>query len=93
MDRRLFLTVLATGIGVAPLAQAQAQAQMQMRDDMRKRWDDMDHPTREHAMERMRGPRTEPSYEQMRDRWDKMSPETRRKMMERHDQTRSKMHK
>ncbi len=80
MDRRLFLTVLATCIVVAPLAQAQ------MRDDMRKRWDDMDHPARERAMDRMRGRHTEPSYEQMRERWDKMSPETRRKMMERHTQ-------
>ncbi|MCA3262315.1 MAG: hypothetical protein ING44_10260 [Telmatospirillum sp.] len=87
MDRRLFLTVLATGIGIAPLAQAQ------MREDMRKRWDEMDHSTRERAMDRMRGPRTEPSYEQMRERWDKMSPETRRKMMERHDQMHGQIHR
>ncbi len=87
MDRRLFLTVLATGIVVAPLAQAQ------MRDDMRKRWDDMDHPARERAMDRMRVPRTEPSYEQMRERWDKMSPETRRKMIERRDQMHGEIRK
>ena len=87
MDRRLFLAVLATGIGFAPLAKAQ------MRDDMRKRWDEMGHPERERAMDRMRGPRSEPSYEQMRDRWNKMSPETRRKMMERHERIHVQMHK
>ena len=87
MDRRLFLTVLATGICIAPLAEAQ------MREDMRKRWDEMDHPTRERAMDRMRGQRTEPSYEQMRERWNTMSPEMRRKMMGRHAQMHGEMPK
>jgi hypothetical protein len=56
-----------------------------MREQMRKRWDEMDHDGRSQAMERMRSRRHEPKYEEMRERWDKMSPADRQKMLERHE--------
>lgn len=49
-----------------------------------RRWDELSHDERVHMMERMRGRRHEPKWEEMRERWDRMPPEQRRAMMERH---------
>jgi hypothetical protein len=95
MKRRTFLTGtaiagFATALG-ATGALAQGMGGMstaerdKMREQMRKRWDDMDHEGRSQAMERMRERRHEPKYEEMRERWDKMSPADRQKMLERHE--------
>jgi len=95
MQRRTFLTLTATaGLAIA-LGATEALAQGmggmssaerdKMREQMRKRWDEMDHDGRSQAMERMRSRRHEPKYEEMRERWDKMSPADRQKMLERHE--------
>lgn len=85
MDRRSFLGVL----GLAFATPALAQSGPADRDRMAgRRWEEMDHQDRMRAMERMRGPRHEPRWEQMRERWDRMSPAQRRTMMERHDGSR-----
>jgi hypothetical protein len=95
MQRRTFLTLTATaGLAIAlgateALAQGMggmsATERDKMREQMRKRWDEMDHEGRSQAMEGMRGRRHEPKYEEMRERWDKMSPADRQKMLERHE--------
>lgn len=94
MQRRNFLTAIAmTGLAFAAGAGgafAQGMGGMsgaerdKMREQMRKRWDEMDHESRVKAMERMHTRRHEPKYEEMRERWDKMTPEQRTGMIERH---------
>jgi len=87
MKRRTFLTGAAiAGFATAldasgALAQGMNSAE---RDQMRKRWDEMDHDSRVQAMDRMRGRRHEPKYEEMRERWDKLTPEQRSGLIERH---------
>ncbi|MBI3506795.1 MAG: hypothetical protein HY059_18310 [Proteobacteria bacterium] len=99
MNRRIFALGLAAAfLGAAPaLAQGMpgmgSDDRRKMREQMRKRWDDMDHDQRSEAMDRMRGRRSEPRYEEMRERWDKMSPEQRSRMMERHARRHDEMHK
>lgn len=99
MQRRKFLTLTATaGLAIA-LGATEAFAQGmggmsaaerdKMREQMRKRWDEMDHDGRSKAMERMRSRRHEPRYEEMRERWDRMSPADRQKMLERHERRQS----
>ncbi len=90
MERRTFAIGIAATFLVADGAFAQG---MGSREQMRKRWDEMDHDHRSEAMERMRGRRHEPKYEEMRERWDKMSPDDRQKMMERHGKRHGEMHK
>ena len=89
MNRRTFaIGLVAAFLGTGP-ALAQGMPGMgsgdrqKMREQMRKRWDEMDHDGRSQAMERMRSHRHEPKYEEMREHWDKMSPADRQKMMER----------
>jgi hypothetical protein len=82
VERRTLLLAFAASVVVA--ADARAQSRMPMHHD----WDAMDHDQRSRAMDRMRRPHHEPTYEAMRERWNKMSPDARQKMMERHD----KMH-
>lgn len=94
MKRRTFLTGTAIAGFAAALGATGALAQGmggmsaaerdRMRDQMRKRWDEMDHDSRVQAMERMRSRRSEPKYEEMRERWDKLTPEQRTDMIERH---------
>ncbi len=94
MQRRTFLTLTATaGLAIA-LGASEALAQGmggmsaaerdKMREQMRKRWDEMDHDSRVKAMDRMRSRRSEPKYEEMRERWNKLTPEQRSGMIERH---------
>lgn len=92
MNRRTFTIGIAAAILVVDGAAAQGMGPAD-REQMRKRWDEMDHENRSKAMERMRGHRHEPKYEDMRERWDKMSPDDRRRMMERHDKRHGEMHK
>lgn len=82
MDRRRFAGLLAAFGALAPLGVALAQ---QPRPDAphphAKDWDAMDHDQRMRAMERMRGHRHEPRYEDMRERWNGMSERQRDQMM------------
>lgn len=99
MERRTFTigslaTLLVAGGAVAQGMQGMGPGDRQrMHEQMRKRWDEMDHEHRSQAMERMRGRRHEPKYEEMRERWDKMSPADRQKMMERHERRHGEMRK
>lgn len=102
MQRRTFLTAVATtglilaagatGAVAQGMGGMSAAERDKMREQMRKRWDEMDHDGRSQAMERMRGRRHEPKYEEMRERWDKMDPADRQKMMERHERRQGERH-
>jgi hypothetical protein len=91
MNRRRFAASLVALGALVPFAAAWSQTPGQPRTPNRqdkdrhdKDWDAMGHDQRTHAMERMRGHRHEPHYEDMRERWNGMSESQRSRMMQAH---------